>query len=291
MEPHHPAVVAVASATAAPASAPEEPRQRLLLAGLRLFAQQGYSKTSTRELAEAAQVNIAAISYYFGDKAGLYRAVFLESMGGSPEADLARYSDPRLSLAQALRGFYDVFLEPLTQGDKLRLCMKMHFREMLEPTGLWPMDAAHGIKPLHDGLLALLCRHLGLPTDAGAADADLQRLAIGLAGLGVHLHVGYDMTEALAPGLMQGPEQIEVWSDRLVLYGLAMVRAEAARRGLALREAGQDAAAAEIAESGDVGQHAEPAATPAQRRTSGRTRGRTSAGTDGRTPPGSGESA
>jgi TetR/AcrR family transcriptional regulator, regulator of cefoperazone and chloramphenicol sensitivity len=216
----------------------EEPRSRLLMAGLRLFAQQGYSKTSTRELAEAAQVNVAAISYYFGDKAGLYRAVFLEPMGGSPEADLARYSSPQLSLAQALAGFYAGFLEPLKQGDMVRLCMKLHFREMLEPTGLWPYDAAHGIKPLHDGLVQVLCRHMGLPPDpAGcAADADLQRLTIGLAGLGVHLHVGYDMSEALAPGLMNGAEQIERWSERLVMFGLAMVRAEAARRGIALKE-------------------------------------------------------
>ncbi len=206
------------------------------MAGLRLFAQQGFSKTSTRELAESAQVNVAAISYYFGDKAGLYRAVFLEPMGGSPDADLARYSDPQLSLAQALAGFYAGFVEPLKRGDMVRLCMKLHFREMLEPTGLWPYDAAHGIKPLHDGLVRVLCRHMNLDAAGCAADADLQRLAIGLAGLGVHLHVGFDMSEALAPGLMAGPEQIDCWSDRLVMFGLAMVRAEASRRGIDLNE-------------------------------------------------------
>ena len=213
---------------------PEDPRQRLLLSGLRLFALQGFSKTSTRELAEAAQVNVAAISYYFGDKAGLYRAVFLEPMGGSPEADLARYTDPALSLPQALRGFYAGFVEPLMQGDLVRLCMKLHFREMLEPTGLWPYSAAHAIKPLHDALVLVLCRHLGLPVTSAADDADLQRLAISLAGLGVQLHVGYDMNEALAPGLMQGPAQLDIWSDRLVMFGLAMVQAEAARRDINL---------------------------------------------------------
>ncbi len=229
--PAAPKTPAIPAGTACPAAATEEPRQRLLLAGLRLFAQQGYSKTSTRELAEAAQVNVASISYYFGDKAGLYRAVFLELMGGSPEADLARFADPALSLPQALHGFYGCFLEPLMQGDLVRLCMKLHFREMLEPTGLWPYDVAHGVKPLHDALAALLGRHLGLPAHGLAADADLQRLTLGLAALGVHLHVGYDMLETLAPGLMNGSEQLQVWSDRLVMYGLAMVQAEAQRRG------------------------------------------------------------
>ena len=212
-----------------PERIPDDARARLLQAGLRLFAQQGYSKTSTRELAEAASVNVASISYYFGDKAGLYRAVFFAPTG-SPDDDLARFVDVELSLAQALRGFYDGFLEPLKQGDVARLCMKLHFREMLEPTGLWAEEVAHGIKPLHDALLAVLCRHFAL----AAADPDLQRLAICLAGLGVHMHVGRDISEQLVPGISEGPAAIDQWADRLVMFGLAMVHAEAERRGAPL---------------------------------------------------------
>ena len=47
-----------------------EARNRLLDAALALFAEKGFAKTSTREIAAAAQVNIASISYYFGDKEG-----------------------------------------------------------------------------------------------------------------------------------------------------------------------------------------------------------------------------
>ena len=204
----------------------EDARARLLQTGLRLFAQQGYSKTSTRELAEAASVNVASISYYFGDKAGLYRAVFQEPLR-SPEGEVARFDGPELRLAQALRGFYDGFLEPLKQGDTARLCMKLHFREMLEPTGLWQADAAHGIKPSHDALLVVLCRHLGL----AAPDTDLQRLAVCLAGLGVHMHVGRDITDQLVPGINDGDQAVDQWAARLTLFGLAMVHAEARRRG------------------------------------------------------------
>lgn len=204
----------------------EDARARLLQAGLRLFAQQGYSKTSTRELAEAASVNVASISYYFGDKAGLYRAVFQEPLG-APEDELARFNGPQLTLAQALRGFYDGFLEPLRQGDKARLCMKLHFREMLEPTGLWPIEAAQGLQPSHEALLRVLCRHLGL----SEPDTDLHRLAVCLAGLGVHMHVGRDITDQLVPGINDGEQAIDRWAERLTLFGLAMVHAEARRRG------------------------------------------------------------
>ena len=111
---------------------------------------------------------------------------------GSPQDDIARYGGPELSLPQALAGLYAGFLEPLKQGDTARLCMKLHFREMLEPTGLWDEEIAHGIKPMHDALLAVLCRHFGL----AEPDDELQRLAVCIAGLGVHLHVGRDVIDA-----------------------------------------------------------------------------------------------
>lgn len=211
--------------------APEDTRARLLVAGLRLFAHQGYAKTSTRELAEAASVNVAAISYHFGDKAGLYRAVFSEPLA-SPDAELEAFQAVASNLRQALQAFYAGFIEPLRDGDMARLCMKLHFREMLEPTGLCDVNEALGIEPMHRALVEALRRHLGL----AAADDELQALATCLAGLGVHLHVGRDITDRLNPRLHSAPDALDRWAERLLAYGLAMVRAEAQRRGLAFRE-------------------------------------------------------
>ncbi len=210
-----------------PAPVPEDTRARLLQAGLKLFAHQGYAKTSTRELAEAASVNVAAISYHFGDKAGLYRAVFTEPLG-SPEAERAAFEAASGQLRSALAAFYAGFIEPLRHGDTARLCMKLHFREMLEPTGLCDVTEAIGIEPMHRALVEVLRRHLGLaePDDA------LEALATCLAGLGVHLHVGRDITDRLNPRLHAAPDALDRWSERLLDYGLAMVRAEALRRGL-----------------------------------------------------------
>ncbi|MCU0969160.1 MAG: CerR family C-terminal domain-containing protein [Rubrivivax sp.] len=208
----------------------EDARERLLGAGLRLFAQQGYARTSTREIAETAQVNVAAISYYFGDKAGLYRAVFVEP-GGPPEEAIAAYADPSLTLDQALRRFFDAFVEPLRQGDAARLCMKLHFREMLEPTGMWDDALAREIVPMHDALLGVLRRHLGLAAD----DDELRRLAVCIAGLGVHLHVGRDVIERLAPSLVDRPAAFDGWADRLAAFARAMVDAESRRRAATRR--------------------------------------------------------
>ena len=222
------APVAAAEPARHPRTDGEASRARLLGSGLRLFAQQGFAKTSTRELADAAGVNVAAIRYYFGDKAGLYRAVFLEPMGSTQE-DIARYDGAELSLAQALAGLYAGFLEPLRRGDEARLCMKLHLREMLEPSGLWQEQIDRGIKPMHDALLAVLCRYFGV----AAADEELHRLAVCIAGLGVHMHVGHDVIEQLAPELNAGVDALDRWAERLTMYAQAMIEAERARRAAA----------------------------------------------------------
>ena len=53
---------------------PPDAKQRLIVAGLQLFGTHGFDGASSRMLAEAAHVNLAAIPYYFGGKEGLYRA-------------------------------------------------------------------------------------------------------------------------------------------------------------------------------------------------------------------------
>ncbi len=203
----------------------EQSRERLLHAALSLFAHQGFAKTSTREIAEAAGTNLAAIKYYFGDKAGLYRAVFFD-LQSKPEDEIRRYDGEALSLREALRGLYLGFLEPLKQGELTTLCMKLHMREMLEPTGLWSEEIEQGIRPMHEALVQVLCRHVGV----AQPDDELQRLAVCVSALGVHLHVGRDVTDALAPALNNAPDALDRWLDTLVMYAEAMVAAEMRRR-------------------------------------------------------------
>jgi AcrR family transcriptional regulator len=208
----------------------EQSRARLLHAGLRLFAQQGFAKTSTREIAEAANTNIAAISYYFGDKAGLYRAVFFEPIG-SPPPEMSGLLAGSCSLREGLRCMFASFIEPLKHDETARLCIKLHCREMLEPTGLWEEEIDNGIKPMHAALVHLLCRRFGLKH----ADDEVQRLAISIAGLGVHLFVSRDVIEALAPQLSATPDAVDLWAERLVMYAQALIAAEARRRKTAAR--------------------------------------------------------
>lgn len=55
---------------------PDNNRKKLLRAAAELFAEKGFDAVSTRDLCTRANVNVAAISYYFGGKEGLYLEVF-----------------------------------------------------------------------------------------------------------------------------------------------------------------------------------------------------------------------
>ncbi len=207
-----------------PRSDGAEARSRLLLAALRLFAEKGFAKTSTREIAQAAGVNLAAIKYYFGDKAGLYRVVFSEPLGTACEGvDL---SDLSLSLRDVLRIFFEDFVAPLKHGDVVQLAVRMHFREMLEPTGLWMEEIDKHIKPSHLGLVTVLLRHLNI----SKADDDVHKLAFSLAGLALQLFICHDVIDVVRPKLINTPSAVDQWAVRLVDYGEAMVAMEIARR-------------------------------------------------------------
>lgn len=197
----------------------------LLGCALRLFAEKGFAKTSTREIAAAAGVNIAAISYYFGDKEGLYRAAFVEPMG-NPHDDIALYDQPHFSLRQSLEGFYTGFLEPMKQGELVQHCMRLHFRELLEPTGLWQQEIEQIITPAHTALIRVLRRNLNLTQ----ADDELHRLAFAIAGLALQVFVGRDVIQAIRPRLIGSPSAIGLTAQRLADFAQSMVDGERARR-------------------------------------------------------------
>lgn len=53
-------------------------KQNLIDVGIRLFAMHGYEATSTRMIANEANVNIATIAFHFQNKEGFYKAVLAQ---------------------------------------------------------------------------------------------------------------------------------------------------------------------------------------------------------------------
>jgi AcrR family transcriptional regulator len=209
-----------------PRQSGQEARQHLLLSALALFAEHGFAKTSTRAIAQAAGVNLAAIRYYFGDKAGLYAACLHEPMGSRAGAQSGADDGPQLPLADALRRFLTAYLEPLKQGEVVRQSMRLHLREMLERTSQWAPQVEREARARHQMLVGLLARHLGV-----AVDDDVHRLAFAITGLAMQLYVTYDRVHAIQPSLQRHAADIDRWGERLLDYALALVEDEHQRRG------------------------------------------------------------
>jgi TetR/AcrR family transcriptional regulator, regulator of cefoperazone and chloramphenicol sensitivity len=202
-----------------------EARQKILLCALKLFAEKGYAKTSVRQIAQAAQANVSAISYYFTDKAGLYRTVFSwPSLIARPCE--YRFTAPELPLKDALQQFYMEFFHPLKMGEVVQDVMKLRYREMLEPTGVWEEAIESEIKPHHAAMTELLCRHL----DVHEPDDDIQSLVLGCIGMAVHLYMGQKIIRTMTPQLVKDHAALDRMAERYGRYARAMVLDEKIRR-------------------------------------------------------------
>jgi AcrR family transcriptional regulator len=110
-------------------------RSRLMEAATKLFAEHGLEGTSTRDIAKAADLNISLISYYFGGKEGLYRAIIVD-------------------FAHQAKAHVENFLQPIDLKNLTRDDFKLGMRRFIQ--GMMPMKLAtrDHQKILHRELLA-----------------------------------------------------------------------------------------------------------------------------------------
>lgn len=108
-------------------------RDALIAAASQLFTHKGYEAVSTRELAEAAGVNLAAIQYHFGSKAKLFIETVhaLMTQVGCNNADLLTHPIPKDPNAAAalLCEFVRDYLSYILLSKEPRAC-RMVFREI-----------------------------------------------------------------------------------------------------------------------------------------------------------------
>jgi AcrR family transcriptional regulator len=154
-----------------------EARARLIEAATLLFADKGFTATSTREICQAAGVNGASIHYYFGDKDGLYRTVLLRPIQDA-DRTFENLDDIDVDLATHLHQVIGAICCPSNQADRAAM-MRLYLRELIEPTaGCADLILQH-IQPQHERLVRCLGRHVGAPAETPA----LRQLAFAIVAL------------------------------------------------------------------------------------------------------------
>ena len=90
--------------------AKDEVRRRILLKAGEIFAGRGYLGATIRDICQQADVNVAAVNYYFGDKEGLYQrvleAVYARLRKAEEALDLSALA-PREALARLAEFTFD----------------------------------------------------------------------------------------------------------------------------------------------------------------------------------------
>lgn len=120
-------------------------KERLLQAGLELFAKQGYDKVSIRQLAEASQTNSAMISYYFGSKQGLYEAVMENQIHALIRFPEKVQENPQLTPIEILR-LYAETMHALHEENPL--LVQLCYREFVAPSAMLEKFAGLYIKKI-----------------------------------------------------------------------------------------------------------------------------------------------
>jgi AcrR family transcriptional regulator len=210
-------------------TAQEETRWRLLQAAAEVFAEVGYHAATTREICKRAEVNLASIHYYYGDKAELYREVFRLPFHDESNT-FAKLDIDNSSVPQALHAFYSWFFPALAEEDPMtKLFMRLHAREDAEPSGVLGDAMVQAYRPNHEKMQALLCRELGL----GKVDAEVDRLTLALVGLATMYFHNRTAVDTFAAHLVNGQAAQETMVERLTGYAVALIESEQKRRTVA----------------------------------------------------------
>jgi TetR/AcrR family transcriptional regulator, regulator of cefoperazone and chloramphenicol sensitivity len=128
-------------------------RERLLDAAEELFSERGFDGTSVRDLARAADCNIASVNYYFGSKEKLYEEVWRRHLISQRDSRVASIdkvmadSGGKPSLEELLRSFAFAFVGSLVDQREGRRLIRLMARELIDPHLPSDMFGQEVIKP------------------------------------------------------------------------------------------------------------------------------------------------
>jgi AcrR family transcriptional regulator len=156
----------------------DDPRERILLAAGREFAERGCDAATVRDICAAAGVNVAAVNYYFGDK----RRLYIESVKHAHECRVRQVPQPEWApgtpAADKLRDFVGNLLERMLGDGQAPWQVKLMMREVLQPTEACRELVEDYIRPHFGILLGILDELVGGSLPA----SELRRIGLSIIG-------------------------------------------------------------------------------------------------------------
>ena len=160
----------------------ESTKNRVLLAAGPIFARKGFAQATVREICDAANVNLASINYYFGDKQRLYiETVILAREQRAEQFPFPSWSDETLPEVK-LKEFVGLMLRRVVVMQTVPWQVGLLMREILKPTEACQQLVEEYFRPIFERLLRIVDELVDRPLTT------LQRTQIGFSIIGQCLH-------------------------------------------------------------------------------------------------------
>ena len=141
----------------------KETRRRLLTAACEVFAQKGYRDAKVADICRRAGANVAAVNYYFSNKASLYAEAWRYAFQEIAEPDFSELANA--SPQERLRENIKTIMKTFSMEGKGGHFSRIYMMELVNPTGLIPDSWREMIDPRRQRLHNLIREIMGPKAD------------------------------------------------------------------------------------------------------------------------------
>jgi AcrR family transcriptional regulator len=196
-----------------------ETRTRLLTEAQTLFAARGFRHVTVREICAAANANVAAVNYHFGDKRGLYREVLDGAVAVMQRTtEQARTAGEGGDAEHRLRAYTRVFLHAVGQSHDSWI-HRLMLHEMAEPTDALDLIVDEVIAPR----IAYMSE---LVADILVLEVGDERVLHGVLSVQSQFHaaMGNPVARRLEPRLTSDPAALDRLAEHIASFSVGGMR-------------------------------------------------------------------
>lgn len=198
-------------------------REKLIEAAGPIFAEKGFAGATVREICAAADVNLAGINYYFGDKEQLYlqtvTAAYRTRAQQVPLQPWPQDTDPALKL----KGFISTIMRRIVGLEEAPWQVRLMLREIIQPTSACEHLVEDYIRPHFEHLMGILDEIL--PSEAPAFQR--RQIAFSIIGQCLFYRLTGNVVSILVPDAeLVGRYGVDQLADHIASFTLSALGLE-----------------------------------------------------------------
>lgn len=199
-------------------------KERIFMTAGEIFGNNGFRNTTIRNIAKAANVNVAAINYHFGGKEELYRIVLKDIFSKGFEtfpsvSPLSPDQDPEKQLELFIRDMFYRLASSKGWGGSTGKG-KLIAREFVDPTRAFNDMVDTYIKPHRNVLLSIIAGLCNTRPD----DTRIKPCAVSILGQCVYYAFAEPVIRLVIPECVPTPENLDQLAHSVFLFSLGGIR-------------------------------------------------------------------